>query len=493
MPQAKNKKTRDDIDYGPLLPWKKEPGLGALIALLAGPFGLVYFDGTIGCGATVLYIIGGLAFRPGPFSYGRSGNSTLVLGLIVHVLCAVLCYYLCESKNRDLRDAIKKERTRSRFAALMQNRAIADAVSHQTVSIAETLFGTMPDGRTANLFTLTNAFGITLKITNYGGRIVSIRTPDRDGVFEEIGIGFDSLAKYLQTDGFQGSLIGRVANRIRGGRFALNGREHQLWTDKDGMHLHGGKLGFGRRLWNATIEDKRLRLDLFSPDGEEGYPGNLNVTVWYSLEGMDLRIEYEATTDQPTIINLTNHAYFNLSAFKEKVLGHTFRIQADSYNPVDEKLLPTGEIAPVKDTLFDFTTPAYLGDKTPAGSDKFIDHNYIFTRKKPIFQEWLAEVSCDTTGRTLSMTTTEPGVQFYAGNTIDVNVPGLSGTTYSEYDAFCLEAQQYPDAINHPQFPSIVLEPGKTYRQTTVYRFGVDWTEKAPQKREFTTPSIFSD
>ena len=406
------------------------------------------------------------------------------MGFMVHIGCAVWSYILCKRKNRQLLAVADELRNQLQFAIPTRNQTATEAICNPSVKITETRFGIMPDGRTANLFTLSNAFGITIKITNYGGRIVSMRTPDRNGVSEEIGIGFDSLDKYLQTGGYHGALVGRVANRIRDGRFTLDGKDYQLWTNENGVHLHGGQLGFSRRLWDAKIEDNRVRLDLFSPDGEDGYPGNLNVIVRYSLEGMNLRIEYEATTDRPTIVNLTNHAFFNLSAFTDKVLGHEFRIQAEHYNPVDERLLPTGEIAPVKDTLFDFTRPACLGGKISLNSKQFIDHNYVFTRERPALEEWLAEVSCPMTGRTLAMTTTEPGVQFYAGNTINVPVPGLTGQTYSAYDAFCLEAQHYPDAVNHPNFPSIVLEPGKTYRQTTIYRFGVEWNAKAEPLKE---------
>ena len=334
--------------------------------------------------------------------------------------------------------------------------------------------GSLPSGENMHEYTLSNQLGITVKLGTYGARILSIKTPNRSGIVEEICAGFDSPSDYYNISQYFGAVVGRVANRIRDGKFTLEGKEYQLWTDASGEHLHGGKQGFSDKLWRSAVDGNRIRFDYQSPDGEENYPGALSVIVWYTLEQRDLTIEYEATTDATTIINLTNHAFFNLNSFKTVILDHQVRLQADSYTPVDKRLIPTGEIAPVAGTPFDFTTPIAISENMKVGSgvDGF-DHNFVFSRTNPDAVEWLAEVTDPTSGRTLAMATTEPCVQFYTGNFFDGTVSGYCSHLYRKYDAFCLEAQKHPDAINHPNFASIILRPGQVYRQKTIYRFGV--------------------
>ncbi len=340
------------------------------------------------------------------------------------------------------------------------------------MAMEKSVFGSLPDGREVGLFTLDNGQGVTVGIAEYGGRIVSLKVPDRNGQAGEIGLGFETLAGYLAKTTYYGALIGRVANRIRDGKFNLDGKEYQLWTGPDGIHLHGGKQGFDARLWKGTIEGERLRLDYLSPDGEEQYPGNLKATVWYSLAGRDLKIEYKAETDKPTIVNLTNHTFFNLNCCQRDILAHEVRIQADSYTPIDAKLVPTGQVLPVKGTPLDFTAAKAIG-RDLADIPEGYDHNFVFSKTKPGCEEWLVEVYDPDSGRTLAMATTEPCTQFYIGNFLDGSDIGIGGIAYKRRYAFCFEAQKHPDAVNHVNFASVVLRPGETYSQTTIYRFGV--------------------
>ena len=333
-------------------------------------------------------------------------------------------------------------------------------------------FGTTPEGGKASLFILSSSAGITAGITDYGGRIVSLEAPDRSGKPGEIGIGFTSLDGYVKQPNYCGALVGRVANRIRGGRFIFDGKEYSLPMNSGNgkVHLHGGKQGFSFRLWQASEEGGRLRLDYHSPDGEEGYPGNLETTVWYGLDNDELSIEYKAATDRPTLVNLTNHAFFNLNGFKRDVLAHELRIGADACLEVDETLVPTGNTLPVQGTPFDFNSAKPIGrdiDLVPGG----YDISYIFSPGKT---RWLAEAYDPDSGRTLEVATDQPCLQFYSGNFLDGTLAGgLNGARYPRRSAFCLEAQKHPDAINHPNLPPITLRPGDTYRQKTVYRLGV--------------------
>ncbi|MCD8138178.1 MAG: galactose mutarotase [Planctomycetaceae bacterium] len=338
--------------------------------------------------------------------------------------------------------------------------------------IDKRVWGTLPDGREASLFHLKGD-GVAASISDYGGIIQSLRTRDRSGAMGEIGLGFETLAGYLAKPNYFGAVIGRVANRIRDGRFVLDGKTYSLYTDADGIHLHGGEVGFNQKLWRASVEGDRLRLDYRSPDGEENYPGTLDVTVWYEVRGDALRIDYEAVTDQPTLVNLTNHEFFNLNGGRADVLRHEARIQADFYTPVDATLLPTGEVLPVVNTPMDFTAAKPIGrdlEHIPEG----YDHNYVLTRQKePGLDEWVVTVYDPDSGRTLDMVTTEPCVQLYIGNFLDGSDVGISGTVYKKRYGFCLEAQKHPDAVNQNNFACTILRPGETYKQTTIYRFGV--------------------
>lgn len=334
-------------------------------------------------------------------------------------------------------------------------------------------WGSLPDGRTVSLFRLDGGKGVTADISDYGGIIQSLRAPDRAGTPGEIGLGFERLADYLAKPAYYGALVGRVANRIRDGRFTLDGKTYNLYTNAKGIHLHGGEIGFNKKLWRASVEGDRLRLDYTSPDGEEHYPGNLDVSVWYEVRQGELRIDYEAKTDQPTVVNLTNHEFFNLNGCASDILRHDMRIQADFYTPVGATLLPTGEVLPVANTPMDFTRTKPIG-RDLAHIPEGYDHNYVFTRKEePGLDEWLVNVHDPDSGRTLDMATTEPCVQLYIGNFLDGSDVGVGGAVYKLRYGFCLEAQKHPDAVNQNNFACTILRPGETYRQSTVYRFGV--------------------
>ena len=339
------------------------------------------------------------------------------------------------------------------------------------MAIEKRAWGRLPDGREAHLFRLDGGAGVTADISDYGGVIQSLRSPDRGGKAGEIGLGFDRLEEYVAKRPYYGAIIGRVANRIGGGVFTLDGVEYRLWTGADGNHLHGGEFGFNARLWDADVEGGRLTLRHVSPDGEERYPGNLAVTVRYEVRDSDLSIEYEATTDRPTIVNLTNHEFFNLNGCEGDVLSHELRIRADAYTPVNASLIPTGEILLVKGTPMDFNAPKTIGRDLVAIPEGY-DHNYVLNRTRPGAEEWLVDVHDPASGRTLSMATTEPCVQLYIGNFLDGSDTGIGGKVYKKRYGFCLEAQKHPDAVNHANFASVILRPGETYRQTTVYRFG---------------------
>ena len=338
------------------------------------------------------------------------------------------------------------------------------------MSVTVQPYGVLPDGRNADLFLLDGGDGVTVAITNFGGIITSLKTPDRDGNTGEIGLGRGSLQEYIDKRGYYGALIGRVGNRIAHGKFVLDGKQYALWTNPSGHHLHGGKEGFNRKLWAAEVRDGGVRLAYASPDGEENYPGTLSVLVEYTLVGRDLRIDYEATTDAPTLVNLTNHQFFNLNGCADTVLGHELRMRADRYTPVDAGLIPTGVVAEVKGTAFDFTGGKPIGRDMAQVAGGY-DHNFVFADdRKP--GDWLVDVYDPATGRTLAMATTEPCVQFYGGNFLNGSDVSASGIPFRKHYGFCLEAQKHPDAINHPGFASTILRPGETYRQTTIYRFG---------------------
>lgn len=354
------------------------------------------------------------------------------------------------------------------------NNKPADKDTAGDEGIRQEFFGLMPDGDSAFLYTMTSGEGITIKITNYGGIVTEIITPDEEGNPGNIALGFDNLEQYLAGHPNFGALIGRFGNRIAKGTFELNGETYHLAINNGNNTLHGGIIGFDDVLWKPKIVEtsngEALQLKYLSEDMEEGYPGNLDVTVLYELVGKNLEISYWATTDKPTPVNLTNHSYFNLAG-EGTILDHILELKASHYTPVDEELIPTGEIAPVEGTPFDFTSPKAIGrdiDETNGG----YDHNFVIDRENSDSLVWIARLEDPKSGRILEVYTMEPGVQFYTGNFLDGTLSS-GGFTYVKNAGLCLETQHYPDSPNQPGFPSTILEPGEKYHTKTVYRFDV--------------------
>ncbi len=345
--------------------------------------------------------------------------------------------------------------------------------------ISSRVYGTTSGGKTVEEYTLTNA--IEIRVITYGGIVTSIRVPDRNGALANIVLGFDNLTDYETRNPYFGCITGRCANRIAGGRFTLDGVEYRLATNNGADHEHGGRIGFDKRVWEPTISGDSLALHYLSPDGEEGYPGNLHVTVTYALTADSaLRIDYHATTDRPTLVNLTNHSYFNLAGSGD-IHGHRLMINADHYTPTDPAAIPTGEIAPVDGTPFDFRTPRLIGpgQRTPHPQiviGRGYDHNFVLNRPANDSLVMAARLSDPGSGRVLEVLTTEPGLQFYAGNYLDATLVGSGGALYRQSDGLALETQHFPDAVHHPHFPPVVLRPGETYQSTTVFRFLTDGT-----------------
>jgi len=340
-------------------------------------------------------------------------------------------------------------------------------------SVAKSPFGKLPDSAPVDLYTLTNASGVMAKVTNYGTIITELHVPDRQGRLGDVVLGFGNLDQYLQGHPYFGCTVGRVANRIAGGKFTLDGKSYQLAINNGTNHLHGGLKGFDKVLWQGeATAGAAVKFSYTSPDGEESYPGTLAATVLMSLtDANELRLDYEATTDNPTPVNLTNHSYFNLDGEGE-VLDHELMIAADHYTPSDERLIPTGEIRPVEGTPMDFTTPRPIGSRfselrtEPCG----YDNNFVLNSggKNLAFA---ARVRAATSGRVMEVHTTEPGVQLYTANFLDGSLTGKRGVVYRQHSALCLETQHFADSVNKPNFPSVILRPGQTYRQTTVYQF----------------------
>ena len=338
-------------------------------------------------------------------------------------------------------------------------------------------FGTLQNGARADLYVLRNANGIEARITNYGATVVSLRVPDRQGNFADVVLGFDDLAGYAHHRKFFGATVGRYANRIAGGRFILGSNHYSLATNNGANHLHGGLQGFDRALWIAHDDGRTdtVALHYRSADGEEGYPGNLDVEVSFALTRDDaLRIDYSAKTDRPTPINLTNHSFFNLGHDPD-ILDHELKLFALRFTPVDATLIPTGESRAVQGTPFDFGKPARIGARIDVDDAQLVraggyDHNFILAGKdgRP---DVAAEVYHRKSGRALRVLTTEPGLQFYSGNFLDGSITGKNGRVYTRRSGLCLEAQHFPDSPNQPHFPSTILMPGRTYRQTTIYQF----------------------
>ncbi len=349
------------------------------------------------------------------------------------------------------------------------------------LSITQQAFGRTADGESVDLYTLTNANGCEVKITNYGGILVALRVPDRKGKIDDVVLGYDTLEEYLKDHPYFGALIGRYGNRIAGGTFHLDGVTVTLATNNGPNHLHGGLKGFDKVVWQAEMVEGQdrvaLSLSYLSKDGEEGYPGNLSVKVTYSLtRDNELEIDYWATTDQPTVVNLTHHSYFNLAgAGTGDILGHEIAIRGDRFLAIGAGLIPTGELRSVQGTPMDFTTPAIIGARIDGDDEQLrlgggYDHTWVLNSpdRSPA---WAARVYEPTTGRVMEVFTTEPGLQFYTGNFLDGTLRGKGGRTYEHRYGFCLETQHFPDSPNHDHFPSTVLEPGQTYRHTTIYKF----------------------
>lgn len=350
-------------------------------------------------------------------------------------------------------------------------------------SVERSEFGTTPDGEVVEVFTLRNPNGVEVHAITYGGIITSLKTPDRNGEPGDIVLGFDALAPYVEGSPYFGSIIGRYGNRIAGGRFTLDGETYELATNDGPNHLHGGDRGFDKVVWAAEPLRNDTAVGVVftyrSPDGEEGYPGTLDVRVTYSLTDSDrLVFDYLATTDRPTPVNLTQHSYFNLAgAGSGDVLSHELMVAASSFTPVDSTLIPTGEIRPVDGTPFDFRTPTAIGARIDADDAQIrrgpgYDHNFVLDRTGDGL-ELAARVTEPTSGRTMAVYTTEPALQFYSGNFLDGTITGKEGKVYGHRSGFCLETQHFPDSPNRPSFPSTILRPGGEYRSRTVLEFGV--------------------
>ena len=358
-------------------------------------------------------------------------------------------------------------------------------VSAAEVTVPSRGFGHLADGREARLFTLDNGRGLVAEITDFGGIIVRLLVPDRTGRRADVVLGVDSAGEFeAKAAGFN-SIIGRYANRIAGGRFTLDGQTYQLETNSSSggvpVHIHGGRLGFNRRLWTATPTTRAglpaLRLSLTSPDGDQGYPGTLQVEVLYSVTADGgLRLDYSATSDRATPLNLTNHAYFNLKGEGEgDILDHELTLQASRYTPVTPALIPTGELAPVAGTPFDFTRPRRIGERIAEDHPQIArgrgyDHNFVLDHQGA--EPGLAAIVRDpASGRVLEVLTTEPGVQLFTANHFAGRLTGKAGRPYPRFAGFCLETQHFPDSPNQPSFPSTILRPGQAFRSTTVFRF----------------------
>ncbi|MCI0537609.1 MAG: galactose mutarotase [Verrucomicrobiales bacterium] len=346
----------------------------------------------------------------------------------------------------------------------------------QTMKIQKTPFGKMPDGIAVDLYTLRNSQGTLVKVTTYGAIITEIHTPDRTGKPANIALGFDNLDQYLKGHPYFGAIAGRVANRIAKGKFALDGKEYTLAVNNGPNHLHGGLKGFDKKLWKAepvqATDGAALKLTCTSPDGEEGYPGHLTVTVVYTLtDKNELKMEYTATTDKATPINLTNHTYFNLAGSGD-VLDHELTLNCDRYTPTDETLIPTGETATVKGSGLDFTQPKRIGKDIQQYYPfaKGYDHNFVINGGGKTLT-LAARVREPKSGRVMECHTDQPGIQLYTGNHLDGTLNGIGQETYRQHSGFCLETQHYPDSINKANFPSVVLRPGQTYKTTTIYTF----------------------
>lgn len=346
--------------------------------------------------------------------------------------------------------------------------------------IEETIFGEMPDGTKVKKFTLKNELGMEVDVITYGGIITRWTAPDKNGLYEDIVLGYNKLEQYLDGNPYFGALIGRYGNRIANGKFTLDGNTYNLATNDGENHLHGGEKGFDKVLWNGVAKNNEdgasVELTYTSQDGEEGYPGKLDVKVTYTLtDDNELDIQYEAVTDKPTIVNLTQHSYFNLSGrLTEKVLDHELYLNADTFLPVDAGLIPTGEMRQVAGTPFDFKEPKLIGEEIEADNAQLklglgYDHCWVLNQGEDDYG-LAATVHHPQSGRFMEVYTNEPGMQFYSGNFLDGTLPAKNGGTYVQRSGFCLETQHFPDSPNQNDFPSVRLNPGETYTSRTLYK-----------------------
>ena len=344
-------------------------------------------------------------------------------------------------------------------------------------------FGTMPDGKEVTLYTLKNSQGVEMSVMNYGGIIVSLKVPDKNGKLEDVVLGYDSLSSYIRSSPYFGALIGRYGNRIAKGKFSLDGVQYTLAVNNDENHLHGGLKGFDKVYWDIQVpsDSSSLALSYKSADGEEGYPGNLDVSVTYTLtDSNEVKVDYRATTDKKTVVNLTQHSYFNLTGnAAQDILGHQLMIAADHFLPVDNGLIPTGEFRLVAKTPFDFNTLTAIGARINDKDKQLVagkgyDHCWVLNNSDDDHSlRKVAELYEPNSGRLVEVHTTEPGLQFYSGNFLDGTLTGKGGVVYKHRTGLCLETQHYPDSPNRSTFPSVTLNPGETYKTSTIYTFKV--------------------
>lgn len=378
--------------------------------------------------------------------------------------------------------ACSKGATRDSDAA--RPAASAAPLDSQSLTVHKTAYGKTPDGKLVDAYTMRNRNHVAVQVITWGATVTNFGSPDKDGKFADIVLGFDSLPGYLNNTPYFGVVVGRYGNRIARGKFTLNGKTYTLAINNAPNHLHGGIKGFDKVLWTGepvqTDTAVGVTLTYVSPDGEEGYPGTLLAKVTYTLNDRnELAIDYQATTDRATPVNLTNHTYWNLRGDGNgDILSHMLTIDADSMTPVDSTLIPTGQITPVAGTPFDFTTPTAIGARIDADDQQIrnghgYDHNLVLRRGAPGALAHAARLTDPVSGRTLDVSTTEPGVQYYSGNFLDGTVVGKNGRKYPRRSGVALETQHYPDSPNKPQFPSTILEPGKTYHTRTVFTVGV--------------------
>ncbi len=345
-------------------------------------------------------------------------------------------------------------------------------------------FGVTPQGDTVNQFTISNGNGMEVKIINYGGIITHLKVPDQNGKIEDVVLGFDDLESYLKGSPYFGAIVGRYGNRIAKGKFSLDGQEYSLVTNNGENHLHGGLKGFDKVVWDGEVveneHDVKIKLHYLSKDMEEGYPGNLDVTVTYTIkETNEIEIDYQATTDKATVVNITQHSYFNLTGnTKTDILDHEVMINADNLLPVDAGLIPTGEFLPVEGTPFDFNEMHQVGERIDEDHEQLklgggYDHCWVLNKSDVNALDWVVKMTEPVSGRVFELATTEPGIQFYSGNFLNGSLTGKFGIAYEQRYGLCFEPEHFPDSPNQPDFPSVVLNPGEEYHTKTIWRFSI--------------------